>query len=85
MGVVCGYHIRYNVNLGSNKKCYYEVYTQRAGAALTTNYQFRRLIVPAIFMNNKTIEMLRDGTLEPAGPSLRVIRRKIFVCQNHKY
>ena len=63
---------RYNVNLGSNKKCYYEVCSQRARAALTMNYQFRRLIVRTIFMNNKTIEMLREGTLDPAGlsPSL---------------
>ena len=58
-----------DINLGSTKKCYYEVYSQRAGDALTVNYQFVRLIVPEIFMNNKTIEMLRGDTTQP-GPSL---------------
>ena len=45
-------------------KCYYEVYSQ---VALTMNYQFVRLIVREIFMNNKTIEMLRGG--DPASRS----------------
>ena len=59
-----------DINLGSTKKCYYEVYSQRAGDALTMNYQFVRLIVHEIFMNNKTIEMLRGDTAQQPGPSL---------------
>lgn len=47
-------------------KCYYGVYSQ---VALTMNYQFVRLIVREIFMNNKTIEMLRGDTAGP-GPTL---------------
>ena len=46
-------------------KCYYEVYSQ---VALTMNYQFVRLIVREIFMNNKTIEMLRGGDTAGPGP-----------------
>ena len=51
------------------------------------NYQFVRLIVRVVFMNNKTIESLMSLDTAGPGPSLGIwaIRRKIFVCQNHKY